>query len=200
MKNMIARYHFSMSKSDFKEKRNSGHFSAQYQNLSIKNLPSTYENFWPLLEKVGGCWGWIYKDMYQDNNKLNKILNHKETKLYHLLDADKIIGYSFICKPNTNLIKHIPQAFNPNSKIIEIDNLGLFPGEEGGGRGGKFFEMFFEILFKEYDYVYWSSRNYHAPTLMSYYKNKLGMNHIGTDYVQDVRPNQFIQNNQQDVA
>lgn len=74
-----------------------------------------------------------------------------------------------------------------NERVIEIENLGLFPGEEGGGRG-KRFEMFFDRLYKEYDVVYWSQNNVHSPSLSEFYRERLGMTLLATDQVKDFRP------------
>jgi hypothetical protein len=43
-----------------------------------------------------------------------------------------------------------------------------------------------------------SSTNH--PGLFNYYKNKIGMDHIGTDYVDDFRSNSLKQDNQQQAA
>lgn len=196
MNHLIARYHFSMNRADFIAKKESGHFSGQYARLSFREIPATCENFIPLLKKVGKPWGWDNKEMNKNHFKLQKRLAEKETRLFLLTDNNVAIGYTIITAPDPKILKNMPAAFMGGNKIIEIENLGLFPGEEGGGRGGKFFEMLFDYLFVSYDYVYWSMSSTNYTTLFNYYKNKMGMEHIGTDYVKDFRPQSL--NNSQD--
>lgn len=199
MSEKIARYHFAMSKQDFLDKRRAGHFNGFYRTQSLCQVPATPEKFKPLLQLVGSPWGWDNKEMNQSEELLQKRLSRKETTLYHLLDDNRVIGYSLIIAPNPKIIAQLPKTFEPHARIIEIENLGLFPGQEGGGRGGKYFEMLFERLFTRYDYIYWSvsSTNYHS--LYNYYKNKLGMTHIGTDYVDDFRPD-YLKESQKTAA
>lgn len=187
MTDKIARYHFAISKQDFLEKRKKGHFNGFYRSLSLYQIPATVDKFLPLLKLVGGPWGWDNKSMNRSIDKLEKRLSKKETTLYHLLDDNRIIGYSLITAPNPKIIAQLPNAFHRNARVIEIENLGLFPGQEGGGRGGKYFEMLFERLFTRYDYVYWSVSSTNYSGLYDYYKNKLEIRHIGTDYVDDFR-------------
>lgn len=196
MINSIDRYHFSMSSNDFSSKRKSGHFNGFYRNLSFKDIQPTLDTFMPLFEKVGCHWGWQYKDCYKSRQNLKTRLESPTSRLLHLLDDNKVIGYALITKPNLSVISRVNSHYDIKGTVIEIENLGLFPGQEGGGRGGKLFEMIMDDLFKSYDYVYWSSRDYHAPTLMEYYKNKLGMRLLEVDQVQDVRPLDDVIKNQ----
>lgn len=202
MPNKIARYHFAMSRADFIAKKESGHFGANYGTLGYREIPATPENFLPSLKKVGGQWGWDNKTMNKDLALLQARLNDKETRLFSLTEQNVSIGYAIVTRPSPKIIKNMECSFMGGTKIIEIENLGLYPGEEGGGRGGKFFEMLFDRLFVNYDYVYWSMSSTNYKTLFNYYKNKLGMTHIGTDYVNDFRfdNNQSLQDNNASAA
>lgn len=200
MSNYLELYHFNMSKNDFISKKKSGHFNGFYKNLSFQEIPSTLEKFMPLFEKVGYAWGWQYKELYKNSKTLTARLDKPTSKLLYLLDDNKIIGYALITKPNMSVVSKVNSHYIEKGTVIEIENLGLFPGQEGGGRGGKLFEMIMDDLFKSYDHVYWSSRDYHAPTLISYYKNKIGMKHIGTDFVEDVRPQEIVEKTKQKTA
>lgn len=202
MTDLMPRYHFAMSRADFIAKKETGHFSSQYGALGYREIPSTLETFLPLLQTVGKPWGWEKKSTYKKYDALNQRLSDKNTTLLSLTDHNKNIGYALIVKPSQEIIKNMHSSFMGGSKIIEIENLGLFPNEAGGGRGGKFFEMLFDRLFVTYDYVYWSMSSSNHPGLFNYYKNKLGMTHIGTDYVPSfaVTNNRSIQQDNQKSA
>lgn len=201
MTNMMPRYHFRMSRADFIAKKESGHFSSQYGTLGYHEIPATIETFLPLLRTVGEPWEWENKPTYQNQRSLAARLSEKETQLITLTDSEQSIGYSLIVKPSQTILQNMPSAFMGGSKIIEIENLGLFPCEAGKGRGGKFFEMLFDRLFVKYDYVYWSMSSSNHKGLFNYYKNKMGMTHIGTDYVRSFRSSeQLIPQDNQKIA
>lgn len=198
LNNPIARHHFTLGRTDYITKKINGHFNGDYGSLGCKIMPATAENFLPMLSVIGGQWGWDNKTMNKDETLLNKRLSDKQTKLFYLLDGDETIGYALITRPSASVQKQILNPFYVGERIIEIENLGLLPGQEGKGRGGKFFEMLFDNLFSTYDYVYWNMSSTNHPGLFSYYKNRIGMMHIGTDYVEDFRPDSLkSQDNQQ---
>ena len=200
MQNPIARYHFVLGRTDYITKKVNGCYPGQYGELGCKIVPSTLENFLPMLREIGGPWGWDNKSMNKDLEILKTRLADKETKLFYLLDGQDTIGYAIITKPSAPLKKSIIDPLYHGDRVIEIENLGLLPGQEGKGRGGKFFEMLFDQLFSSYDHVYWSMSSTNHKGLYDYYKNRLGMMHIGTDYVEDFRPDSVRQDNRREAA
>ncbi|MCV6545673.1 MAG: hypothetical protein OIF56_00045 [Cohaesibacter sp.] len=70
--------------------------------------------------------------------------------------------------------------------VIEIENLALFPKEEGGGRGWQFFSLVMDRLYEDFDTIYWSQSSTNYATLKDYYIRK-GMTYLGANRVPDFR-------------
>jgi len=188
MTNQIARYHFSMSNARFQTKKSKrDFFDGDFGTLDMREIEATPGAFKPLVDLVGNPWGWNNKDMNADPKKLKDRLSNPETRLFMLTDNEVDIGYTIVTKPADTVREKFFKASN-DIKIIEIENLGLFPHQEGGGRGSKFFEMVMDMLFEKYDHVYWSMSSTNHSGLFNYYHNKMGMTFLGTDHVDDFRP------------
>lgn len=188
MTNTIARYHLVMDKFTFLKRKREGKFNGFYNNLSYAQTEATLDKFLTLLYKVGAPWDWNHIGKYNDFEYLRHHLEKPTTKLFYLLDNMKVIGYSLIINPNQESFKILNEPYPSIKQVIEIENLGLFPSQAGSGKGGKFFEMIMDDLFKNNDYVYWSMSSTNHPSLLKYYTEKLGMRLIGTNYVEDFRP------------
>ena len=154
-------------------------------NFTMNEVPATSENFWPRIDKMSEKWGWNKKPCYTDGS-LEGRLSHPETRLFDLCDNGVVVGYTLITAPSQALKDRFWKAAN-DVRVIEIENLGLFPDCEGNGRGKAYFEMCFDILFKRYDVVHWSQTDVHSPTLTNFYREKLGMTLLATDRVPDFR-------------
>ena len=189
----IEKYHYEKDKKTYERQVAQGMLRVEWpEGLSVREVEPTLENFMPLINRVSLKWHWNRQERYNDGS-LEAKLAHPETRLFELCDGDKAVGYAFITSPGQSLKDRFWDAAR-NERVIEIENLGLFPGEEGGGRGKKFFEMFFDRLFKEYDVVYWSQNNVHSPSLSEFYRERLGMTLLATDQVKDFRPPESLSN------
>ncbi len=185
MTNLIPRYHLLMDKKTYLNNKKSGTFNGFYGSLSYGQTQTTIDKFLPLFQKVGEPWGWNNISKYKDLQKLNEHLQKPETKLFHLLDELKIVGYCLLTKPSAKEVQKIISKHAFSANIAEIENLGLFPSQTGKGRGLKFFEIVLSDLFKKYDYVYWSMTSTNHPGLFDFYTKKLNMKHIATTYAPD---------------
>lgn len=198
MTDKITRHHFIIDKQDYLNKKKSGHFNGFFGDLALSQIACNPEKFLPLLKLVGGAWGWDHKTMNTDMNKLTERLSDPQSKLFYLLDKNRTVGYSLVTKPSQCVYDNFNYA--PNDCVIEIENLGLFPGQEGQGRGGKYFELMFDMLFQSYEHVYWSMSSTNYQGLYNYYKNKLGMTYLGMDYIDDFRPDYLREATQKQAA
>lgn len=184
---MIDKYHYAKDAKTYAGEVSTGKLrNAWPANLTLRELLPNLENFTRLIDKVSEKWHWNLQPRYNDGS-LNAKLAHPETRLFELVDGEQPVGYAFITSPGTALRQRFWNAAN-DVRVIEIENLGLFPGCEGGGRGKAYFEMCFDMLFKDYDVVYWSQNNVHSPSLSQFYQDRLGMRLLATDRVEDFRP------------
>lgn len=183
---MIRKNHFSLHKSDYKRGLLSGVYNNEWpESLDILRIPATYDHLEPLMEKLSEKWYWKDQPRYSEE-ALREKLAQKGTELFLLQDNEDPIGYAMVSKPPKSLTDRFFKAANTN--VVEIDNLGLFPGQEGGGRGKKYFEMLFDRYFQDNEVVYWSQHETHSPTLREFYQNRMGMTLLEHEYVEDFRP------------
>lgn len=154
-------------------------------NLTMHEVPATLENFWPRINRMSEKWQWNKQPRYNDGS-LEAKLAHPETRLFDLCDNGVPVGYTLITAPSQALKHRFWKAAN-DVRVIEIENLGLFPNCEGNGRGKAYFEMCFDMLFKQYDVVHWSQTDVHSETLTHFYREKLGMTLLATDKIPDFR-------------
>ena len=186
---LVPKNHWALTKARYRR----GVLSEIYNNtwpanLHIRSIAPTYENLEPMMAKMSELWHWKDQGRYTED-ALRRKLAQPGTVLYSLrdsLEGDPKIGYSMISKPPTSLVDRFWPAAN-DVRVLEIDNLGMFPGNEGGGRGKAFFEMIFDRHYTDNDIVYWSQHETHAPTLTRFYGEKMQMELLATDLVPDFR-------------
>ena len=183
---LIPKNHFALSVEQYRRRVKAGRYAVTWpKNLALVEIPATIENYKPLVEKLGTKWHWDKQPRY-NGHSLEEKLSHPKAALFILQDNGLPVGYAFVGAPSDDLKKRF--WGNANARVIEIENLGLFPGQEGGGRGKKYFEMLFAKYFDNYDIVYWSQHETHSPTLKRFYRDKIGMKLLATDRVPDFRP------------
>lgn len=188
---LIAKNHFALNRTDYTKGLISGRYKNKWRsNLHIRSIAPTEDKLCELQQKMKK-WHWPAQDRY-NNGSLPTKLAHPETELFELMDDivsnNNSIGYSFVTAPASSVKERFWGA--TNHSVIEIENLGLFPDNEGGGRGKAYFEMMFDRYFKDYETIYWSQHETHSPTLKKFYLEKMGMTLLATDYVSDFRPKQ----------
>jgi len=184
---LIDKYHYAKDSKTYQDQVAAGKLRDQWPaNLTMREVAPSLETFMPRINRVSLKWHWNRQDRYNDGTLAAK-LAHPETRLFDLCDNGEAVGYALITKPGESLKTRFWNTAN-DVRVIEIENLGLFPGQEGGGRGKAFFEMCFSRLFANYDIVYWSQNNVHSPSLSKFYREGLGMTLLATDRVRDFRP------------
>jgi hypothetical protein len=180
----ILKNHFSLGVEGYRAGVASGRYAVSWpEALTIEQIPATLENYRPLVELLGSKWHWDKQPRYNGASIEQKLENGA---LFLLKDAGKPVGYAFVSIPSDDLKSRFWGSVKAN--VIEIENLGMFPGQEGGGRGKRYFEMLFAKYFKEHDVVYWSQHETHSETLRRFYQEKMGMTLLAQDNVPDFRP------------
>lgn len=138
-----------------------------------------------ILERVARIpWGWVNKTMYDDDVLPQRIVDQK-LRLFDLYDGDgDPIGYSIVNDPDQTVRSKFLSAvlhLNP----IEMENLAMFPGNEGRGRGKYFMYTIMKQLMDEgYNPVYFSTSHANFPSLPAFYE-RIGMRKIGEDQMLD---------------
>ena len=186
---LVLKNHWELTKPRYEKGLANGVYNSAWPDaLSIAPIEPTFENLDPLMTRMSEKWSWKDQERYNEND-LRKKLSQQGTALYLLQDTrkpDPVIGYALVSAVQQPLKRRFWSAAN-DIRVLEIDNLGLFPGNEGGGRGKAFFEMIFARHFSENDVVYWSQHETHAPTLTRFYRDTMKMKLLDKDYVPDFR-------------
>ena len=187
---LIPRYHWALTKPRYEKGVLTGIYNNTWpENLRLEPICSpTFEELRPLMAKMSEKWGWDQQGRYNEE-ALRKTLAQPGTKLYLLRDtteSEPVIGYALVSKPPEEKISRFWGRAN-DVNVLEIDNLGLFPNKEGGGRGKSFFEKIFADHFPNNDIVYWSQHDTHSPTLARFYRERMQMELLDTDRVPDFR-------------
>lgn len=181
----INKFFWELSNDRYQGRLCTGFYNAVHNpNLHIEPLPTTLDELKPRMLRISEKWHWADQPRYSDDLLAEK-LAQPGTELFALMDGDEEIGYALSSIPS----QEMHDKFWPTDKTVrEIDNLGMYPGNEGGGRGKAFFEMLFTRYFPANDIVFWSQHDTHGPTLSRFYHDKLGMRLIATEQVEDFRP------------
>ena len=185
---LIEKFYWALNRKDYESGACKGTYRTEWpKNLELRPLPNELHQLKPRMERLSKKWHWSAQPRYNDA-ALSEKLAQPGTELFGLYDTSEAIGeigYALASKPNASLrVRFWPSKMN----VMEVDNLGLYPGYEGGGRGKAFFEMLFDRLFVDNDAVFWSQHNTHNPTLPRFYKDKMGMSLLATDTIEDFRP------------
>ncbi len=186
---LVPKNHWALTKARYQRGILSGIYNNSWPaNLHIQSIAPTYENLEPMMDKMSVLWHW--KDQERHNEEaLRKKLAQSGTALYSLRDSleeKPEVGYALVSAPPISLKQRFWPAAN-DIGVLEVNNLGMFPGNEGGGRGKAYFEMIFDRHYKDNDIVYWSQHETHAPTLTRFYGEKMQMELLATDRVPDFR-------------
>ena len=173
----IFQNHFLLYKEDFLQHRK------EVEGLSIKSVELTSEFVLNRVEKIQ--WGWINKKIYFPE-VLEERIKNPQMKLFDLYDGEQNVGYVLISPPAHPY--DVKGAVNDNS-VIEIENIALYPSQEGKGRGWAFISLIMDEIYKTYDTVYLSQSHTNYPTLKAFYLRH-GMTFLGIDSYPDFNPPQ----------
>jgi hypothetical protein len=193
--------HFCLTKSTYQERLSIGFYRASFpEGFKIEEVkPLTLDLLLSKIARVDKSLHWDKQPKLRDKEAfIRDYLQTPDSKLFALMDGDREIGFSMIKTVSSDnqarffssgdkgvLSRLFNRLFAP--KVIEIDYLALYDGEEGQGRGRLYFEMFFAALFKKYNTIYWSQFTSNAPTLERFYREKMGMTLLAKDEVPDFR-------------
>ena len=114
--------------------------------IEIANTPA---NFFPLLDRVGGPWGWDRRPKY-----LHPDLTDRRLFLLAMPEYGTV-GYAMTHKD-------------------EIENFGLFPEHTGKGIGGDFFPLVVNKVFEEHDKAWLTTRSTNHAKVPKFYAD-MGM-------------------------
>lgn len=147
-------------------------------NLKIEQREMNTAYFDYLLDRVGTPWKWTCRPKYKEQrDPLVTRLYDENTRLLTFKKGEKLIGYTLITLPEES----IAQSYK---KIIEIENFGLFPEYTAKGYGNYLLQAIFETLFKEYDWVYLTTRSTNHKKVVPFYQ-KNGMRVIKSEVMDD---------------
>lgn len=181
----ILKNHFALHRTNYLKGLAAGRYNTRWPDaLSMRRIEATSESLHAQQLKVDPRWGWVRQGRYHDP-ALPARLAHPETALYELVDGHDAVGFTLVTAPAPALRERFFGA--ADYPVIEIENLGMYQGCEGGGRGKSYFEMHFARYFPRYEAVYWSQHETHSPTLRRFYQEKMGMALLATDRVPDFR-------------
>ena len=168
MSDTIKRTHFMRLKAEFNQ-------NGIQQGHRLREIPATPEN---VINRVAQIpWGWIKKKIY-DNEVLPHRIKNQKMRVFDLVDNGKTVGYALIIHPDKDIKNSFLQSVQ-NQRIVEIENIALFPGEAGKGRGKSFLNLIQQTLFQEgYDAVYLNTSATNHPTLPEFYR-RCGMTDLG---------------------
>ncbi len=162
--------HLAIAASDFKPLQDKAGFA-------IHEVPATLSFFKPLIERVGGPWGWTQRPKYFGDDALTERL--KDFRLFLLEKDGQTVGYCL-----SNPFKSLTLGFNGAAKVTEIENFGMFPEFNGKGFGKAHLPMMFEELFKSCDMVYLTTRSSNHAKVVKFYQD-CGMKILQQDLMAD---------------
>ena len=185
---LVNKHYWALTREQYMDGIRTGTYRTSWPlNLALLLLSQTYEALEPRMESLSEKWHWADQGRYTED-ALRAKMQEPETELFGLIDrtAQKPeVGYTLASRLSGQLLTRF---WPEHTSVMEIDNLGLYPGNEGGGRGKAYFEMLFARYFPANDVVYWSQHETHGPTLSQFYRDKMRMAYLGTDQVEDFRP------------
>lgn len=164
----FTKYHIAISKNHFLTRD-----YPQNPQLTTEKVVSDVATLAPLIERVGGPWGWTRRPLYQDLE--NRV---EGTELFLLKANNRTAGYCM-----TRPLHNLTLAFN-SQNVTEIENFGLFPEHNGKGWGKTFLPAMLKILFEQADTVYLSTRSSNHPKVVKFYED-CGMSVIGKEVLPD---------------
>lgn len=174
MTSMIRRAHFAQYRHTFNE---AGILKAH----DIRETTPTPKRVVDLVSQIP--WNWINKEIYDADILPDRIID-QNMRLFDLLDDGKEVGYCIGVTPE----KNIQNAFLGASKHLnpyEIENIALFPNQEGRGRGRSFLKRLMREFFDDqHNPIYLNVSETNHPHLPQFY-TRAGMTLVGYDRVPD---------------
>lgn len=180
MDDKFRKIHLVIDTASYEEIKKVGLLKKKDPELHIQETQPTFENFYPLLSRVGGPWGWNRrpKYIYSHKDEIAQRLIDPATRLFLLKKNEETIGYCLV----TAYKDELSYTFNGCSKnisiskeqVVEIENFGLFMEHTGQGYGQTFLPQIFDKLFENYKLIYLSTRSTNHPHVVAFYES-LGM-------------------------
>ncbi len=169
---MFVEYHLTIEKKEF-ERRDYG----LDPFLAVEEINTDFNTFMSLFKRVGSPWGWDRRPKYCDNRE--GLEERVAAGRIHLLKKfNEVVGYCFSVEKG-----NMTSEFNRGS-MVEIENFGLFPEQNGKSYGKTYLPKIFNELFKGNDIVYLSSRSTNHVKVIPFYQS-LGMKVIESIKMED---------------
>lgn len=174
MSDLIKRRHFWQLREDFD-------LSGISNAHKIEETAATPKSITERVKQIP--WNWIKKKIY-DADILPDRIKRQNLRLFDLLDEGQIAGYCLTCDPDEGIrTSFLKSARHLNPR--EIENIALFPKQEGRKRGRSFAKSMMAKIFNEgHDLTYLNVSETNCPTLPRFYR-RIGMTYIGEDKVPD---------------
>ena len=198
MTGKIRLYHYALSRDVYEARLANGYYSNNWPDskLGLSRIDNPNIAFFRAqIERMDPKLYWNRQAKLSDPDFEKDYLRGPESSLYLLLDDGREVGFA--------LVKSVPQRLHEkffavssrteNISAIEVSYLGLFKGEAGRNRGKTYFEMLFARHFTEYERVYWSQHSTNAPSLAAFYQERMGMELIDVEEIDDFRPEEATQ-------
>jgi ribosomal protein S18 acetylase RimI-like enzyme len=159
-----------------------------FSGLCLEKLEKNFSSFRMLIERVGGPWGWTRRPRYYGGQvSVRHLLRQSDSRMYLCKRNGVPIGYTFIV-PASNLLRPYVGQDQDLSRVVEIENFGLFPEFTGFGYGRYFLREVFKELFESYDTIYLSTRSTNHAKVVPFYE-EMGMKVVAIEeYPDDLYP------------
>ena len=146
-------------------------------SMEIRDMNTAYFDY--ILDRVGTPWKWTCRPKYKgERDALSNRLYDADTQLLTFKKGEQLIGYTLITLPKTS------KTAGVYKNIIEIENFGLFPQYTAKGYGNFFLQQIFDELFKDYDWIYLTTRSTNHKKVIPFYQ-KNGMRVIKSETMDD---------------
>lgn len=168
----FTKIHLKLDKADFKPS----------PPLPIEEVPTDYERFLQLMQRVGAPSKWEKRQVFHDPEsvaRLKQLFRSNVSHLWLFKDREQETGFCQVAP-----VQDLAGLFNEASGIAEIYKVGLFPEYVGQGLGKGYLSSVLTELFKENNIVYLSTRDTNMVNPLHFYK-KLGFQVMHAEVLPD---------------
>lgn len=177
------KHHLVIDKSHFHLCELESTYSYQHEDLNICEILPELSLYTKLLKRVGGPWYWTHRPKYFGKEReIEFRLKEPKSRLFLLRKNESVIGYCLVTPTDFEATRVLFENgyIESYSKVIEIENFGLFPEHTGQKFGRFFLPQIFKTLFQNYNIVYLTTRSTNHERVVPFYLD-MGMSLIKTE-------------------